>query len=261
MSSLIDETSSEASGQNSESRIITGRRALLGLGVAGAATAVWRASTDSSENPNAGSSSNTETAVTVMTSGTRHSDHLPDLQLTNQSGNSVRLVSDLIRDRIVLISFMYTNCNGICPLTSSLFQRLRRPLYEQFGTDVRLISISLDPVTDTPAELFKYARAFKAEDDQNPPEGLAAWTFLTGTAEDIESARASFGYTDPDPLIDQDRTQHAGLFTFGNDRTNRWCTLPVGLPFDQTLAGVIRTVGTNPEHRYAWLPRPTSDLV
>jgi protein SCO1/2 len=194
-----------------------------------------------------------------MTSGARHSDHLPDLQLTNQSGASVRLVSDLIRDRIVLVSFMYTHCNGICPLTSALFQKLRKPLFEQFGADVRLISISLDPVTDTPAELFKYARAFKAENDQQPPEGLAAWTFLTGTPDDIEAARVAFGYTDPDPVLDKDRTQHAGLFTSGNDRTNRWCTLPVGLPFDQTLAGVIRTVGTSSVHRYAWLPRPTAD--
>ena len=256
MSSSIDGHSET----NSSTKILTGRRALLGLGVAGATTAVWRTATESSQNSAVSKPYNSDPEATVMTSGARHSDHLPDLQLTNQSGASVRLVSDLIRDRIVLVSFMYTHCNGICPLTSSLFQRLRRPLYEQFGTEVRLISISLDPVTDTPAELFKYARAFRAEDDQNPPEGLAAWTFLTGTPEDIEAARVGFGYTDPDPVIDQDRTQHAGLFTFGNDRTNRWCTFPVGLPFDQTLAGVIRTVGTSSVHRYAWLPRPTAEV-
>lgn len=243
----------------SQSRITTGRRALLGLGVAGAAAVAWRKSTDSARGAAGSQSADHPEALTVMTSGARHSDHLPDLQLTNQSGAPVRLVSDLIRDRIVLVSFMYTHCNGICPLTSALFQKLRQPLFEQFGSDVRLISISLDPVTDTPAELFKYARAFKAEDDQNPPNGLAAWTFLTGTPEDIEAARVAFGYTDPDPVLDKDRTQHAGLFTSGNDRTNRWCTLPVGLPFDQTLAGVIRTVGTSSVHRYNWLPRPTAD--
>lgn len=247
------------SAQDSSIRIATRRRALLGLGVAGAATVAWRAATDSTRSEPGPQLPDNAAALSVMTNGARHSDHLPDLQLKNQSGASVRLVSDLIRDRIVLVSFMYTHCNGICPLTSALFQKLRKPLFEQFGTDVRLISISLDPVTDTPAELFKYARAFKAEDDQNPPDGLAAWTFLTGTAEDIEVARVAFGYTDPDPVIDQDRTQHAGLFTFGNDRTNRWCTFPVGLPFDQTLAGVIRTVGTSSVHRYAWLPRPTAE--
>lgn len=239
-------------------KLTTKRRALLGLGVAGVATAAWRSSTESSSNT--AEPQRFDRVLDVVTSGARHSDHLPDLQLTNQSGASVRLVSDLIRDRIVLVSFMYTHCNGICPLTSALFQKLRKPLFEQFGTNVRLISISLDPVTDTPAELFKYARAFKADDDQNPPDGLAAWTFLTGTAEDIEAARVAFGYTDPDPVIDQDRTQHAGLFTFGNDRTNRWCTFPVGLPFDQTLAGVVRIVGTSAVHRYAWLPRPTRDV-
>lgn len=240
--------------------IVTKRRALLGMGMAGAATVAWRIASNHAHDASTGKSEQVAAEAAVMTSGARYSDHLPDLQLTNQSGASVRLVSDLIRDRIVLVSFMYTHCNGICPLTSALFQKLRRPLFEVFGTEVRLISISLDPVTDTPAELFKYARAFKAEDDRNPPEGLAAWTFLTGVADDIEAARIAFGYTDPDPVIDQDRTQHAGLFTFGNDRTNRWCTFPVGLPFDQTLAGVIRTVGTSTAHRYAWLPRPTAEV-
>ena len=123
---------------------------------------------------------------------------------------------------------------------------------------MRLISITLDPLVDTPDELLKYARVRQAENELAPPEGLAPWYFLTGSPEDIEAARVAFGYTDPDPVIDRDRTQHAGLFTFGNDATNRWCTLPVGLPFDQALAGVIRFLGTSGEQRYAWLPRPKS---
>ncbi|MBL8814334.1 MAG: SCO family protein [Planctomycetaceae bacterium] len=243
----------------SAAAVFTGRRALLGLGAAGAAAVAWRTATDSQDQNGHRPQPDMPAAATVMTSGARHSDHLPDLTLTTQTGRQVRLVSDLVRDRIVLVSFMYTHCNGICPLTSALFQKLRKPLFEQFGSDVRLISISLDPITDTPAELLHYSRAFKAENDNSPADGRAAWTFLTGTPENIEAARVAFGYTDPDPAIDQDKTQHAGLFTFGNDKTNRWCTFPVGLPFDQTLAGVVRIVGTSSSHRYAWLPRPGAD--
>lgn len=236
----------------------TGRRALLGAGAAAATAAAWHAIRSRpefkavpTENP----------VAEVKTPGSRYSDHLPDVTLQTQSGTSVRLVTDLIQNKRVLVSFFYTHCNGICPLTSALFQRLRRPLAEQFGDDIRLISVTLDPLVDSPKELRRYARFRDAENETAPPDGLAPWYFLTGTPEDVEAVRVGFGYTDPDPVLDADRTQHAGLFTFGNDRTNRWCTFPVGLEFDQTLAGVVRFLGTSSEHRYGWLPRPTPAMV
>jgi len=47
------------------------------------------------------------------------------------------------------------------------------------------------------------------------------------------------------------------MLTFGNDSTNRWGSLPVGLGARQTLAGVLRVLGTTPEQRYSHLPRPS----
>jgi protein SCO1/2 len=192
----------------------------------------------------------------VMTAGARYSDQLPDVACMTQSGRVVRLVSDLIRDRITLVSFMYTQCNGICPATSGLFHKLRAPLAAEFGDRVCLVSVTLDPLTDTPQRLRQYARNFQAESELSPPQGLASWTFLTGGAEVVESIRRGFGYVDPDPVRDQDRSQHAALFTFGNDSTNRWCTFPAGLPFEQALAGVIRVCGSSSHQRYGRLPVP-----
>jgi hypothetical protein len=47
------------------------------------------------------------------------------------------------------------------------------------------------------------------------------------------------------------------MFTFGNDLTNRWGTLPVGLNVAQTLSGVLRVLGTTHAQRYSHLPRPS----
>ncbi|MCA9057636.1 MAG: SCO family protein [Planctomycetaceae bacterium] len=243
------------SPQNSRS----GRRALLGLGTtAAAAYAANKLLVRPTASPaTVENRSPTDGNSIVRTPGARYSDHLPDVTLTTQSGKSVRLVTDLIQDKRVLVSFFYIQCNGICPLTSALFQQLRQPLREEFGDDVCLISVTLDPHADTPDQLRRYASLRDATDESRTSGELAPWYFLTGSPEDVEQVRVGFGYTDPDPVIDADRTQHAGLFTFGNDRTNRWCTFPVGLPFDQTLAGVVRFLGTSTHHRYAWLPRPS----
>lgn len=243
---------------NQQSQSRPGRRALIGLGTASAGAVALNAICRKGSNDKRSPSGQ---PGTVLTAGSRYSDQLPNVKLQTQSGRSVRLVTDLIQNRRVLVSFFYTHCNGICPLTSSLFHRLRKPLVEQFGEDVCLISVTLDPAVDTPEELQRYAKLFDAEDETHPPAELAPWYFLTGAPSDVEAVRVGFGYTDPDPVLDADRTQHAGLFTFGNDRTNRWCTFPVGLEFDQTLAGVVRFLGTSSEHRYGWLPRPNQTIT
>lgn len=232
----------------------TSRRFLLRASAAAAGTVVAA----SAVRPRMAAPAVTGTlaATRVLTAGARYSDQLPDVECVTQSGRVVRLVSDLIRDRIVLVSFMYTQCNGTCPAASGLFQKLRAPLAAEFGDRVSLVSVTLDPLTDTPERLRQYAATFRAQSEQSSPPGLASWTFLTGAVEGVESIRRGFGYVDPDPVRDQDRSQHAALFTFGNDSTNRWSTYPAGLPFPQLLAGVIRVCGSSSRQRYGRLPVP-----
>lgn len=86
---------------------------------------------------------------------------------------------------------------------------------------------------------------------------MAPWYFLTAPTDIVENVRRRMGHYDPDPVIDADRTQHASLFTFGNDCTNRWATMPVGLPKDQTLSALMRFMGTTFAERYSMLPRPS----
>ncbi|MFM9066429.1 MAG: hypothetical protein ACKOUR_03700, partial [Planctomycetota bacterium] len=66
--------------------------------------------------------------------------------------------------------------------------------------------------------------------------------FLTGRPSDIEKVRQGLGLTDPDPQVDRDRSQHAALLTFGNDRTNRWSTVPVEVPEKRMIQVIVRNL-------------------
>ena len=92
-----------------------------------------------------------------------------------------------------------------------------------------MLSISIDPSNDTPAVLKEYAGIYGHK---------KGWLYLTGDFDEIEDLRHSLGVYDLDPVIDADKTQHAGIITFGNDRTNRWAALP-GLMDARQIARTI----------------------
>ena len=79
-------------------------------------------------------------------------------------------------------------------------------LAERGREDISFLSITMDPEIDTPEVLAKYAKDMRIE---------SGWTFLTGNYGEIDDLRRSLGIYDPDPIVDADKTQHAGLITFG----------------------------------------------
>lgn len=169
----------------------------------------------------------------------RASDRLPDVTLTNHRGEQVRFYSDLIADRPVVINLMYANCSGTCPGTTAKLGAIWADLEQKLGADLRLISVTLDPLHDTPAVLAKYAQPYQPRPEDNL---RSDWQFLTGRPSDIEKVRQGLGLTDPDPQVDRDRSQHAALLTFGNDRTNRWSTVPVEVPEKRMIQVIARNL-------------------
>lgn len=98
---------------------------------------------------------------------------VPDFSLIERSGKPLRLVD--LRDKIWIANFIYTNCKDTCPLQSAEMARLQNDLVDK--TDVKLVSISVDPERDTPQALSRYAERFKADPDR--------WLFLTGEKREI----------------------------------------------------------------------------
>ena len=135
--------------------------------------------------------------------------YFPDVSLTTQDGKTVRFYSDLVKDKFVVVNFLYTHCKKACPLETANLVRVQRRLGDRVGRDIFLYSITLDPQRDTPEVLKAYAQAFHAG---------PGWLFLTGKREDIALIRARLG----------DRTtleDHAIGLSLGNDPQGQWTTL------------------------------------
>ena len=157
--------------------------------------------------------------------------NLPNIQLYTQDGKPVRFYDDLVKDRIVVITFMYTQCTGKCPPTTRSLVKLQDLLGDRVGNDILILSITLDPEVDTPKVLKEYADDFGAG---------PGWIYLTGQYDDIDMLRHKLGVFDPDPILDADKANHAGLLTFGNERTGRWAALPARLDTDELARAVLR---------------------
>ncbi len=83
---------------------------------------------------------------------------IPDVEVLDQHGNALHFYTDLIKDKTVAINFIFTNCTTICPPLAATFARLQKEMGDKVGKDVHLISISVDPLTDTPERLESMGR-------------------------------------------------------------------------------------------------------
>lgn len=143
---------------------------------------------------------------------------LYDIELVDFDGKAVRFKSEAVANRIVVVGFIYTNCTTICPVTSAILgdvqERLMERLGERFGRDVKLITLTVDPATDTPARLKDYAGNFGS------PTG---WLWLTGDKPKVDKVLAGLG------AYAADFTRHSGAVLVGDARSGDW-TRFYGIP-------------------------------
>ena len=145
------------------------------------------------------------------------SRHLPNVLLTTHEGKKVRFYDDLIKDKIVVLNFMYATCEGVCPRITSNLQQVQKLLGDRVGRDIFFYSITLKPEKDTPQVLKKHVAMHKIR---------PGWLFLTGAPADIELLRRKLGFTDPDPVRDRDTANHIGNVRYGNEALMLWAAAP-----------------------------------
>ena len=143
--------------------------------------------------------------------------YFPDLALRTENNRAVRFYDDLIKDKVVVLNFMYAECDGICPGMTANLVKVQKLLGRRVGRDIFMYSLTLEPAHDTPAVLEAYSRGHGAG---------PGWTFLTGRPEDIERLRRSLGFVDPDPAVDQDKASHIGNIRYGNEPAMLWAACP-----------------------------------
>ena len=143
--------------------------------------------------------------------------YFPNFELTTHEGKKVHFYDDLIKDKIVVINFMYVKCQGVCmPVTMNL-KRVQNLLGDRIGRDIFMYSITLKPEEDTPQELKRYVRAHKIK---------RGWTFLTGKPDEINTLRRSLGFKDAKVKLDRDLTNHTGMVKYGNEARQWWAMFP-----------------------------------
>jgi protein SCO1/2 len=158
--------------------------------------------------------------------GSAAANYFTNTVLVDQDGIDRRFYSDLIEGKVAIVNVMFTTCENSCPVMEANFERIEKWLGPRLGESVRLISISIDPETDTPARLKAYAKRFNAK---------PGWYFLSGRRDNVELILRKLG------LYVEQKQDHLNLFLIGNDRTGLW-KKALGISDPDKLIQVVSTV-------------------
>lgn len=135
-------------------------------------------------------------------------NYFPNVPVVDQDGHTLKFYDDVIKGKIVVISFIYTTCPDICPLTTARMAQLADMLGDTVGRDIFLISMTVDPETDTPEKMKAFADAYGAG---------PGWLFLTGKLEDIRAINSKLG-----DRSDRNLSDHRNEIVLGNDEIGDW---------------------------------------
>jgi cytochrome oxidase Cu insertion factor (SCO1/SenC/PrrC family)/cytochrome c2 len=136
--------------------------------------------------------------------------YFPNLSVITQDNKTLRFYDDLIKGKIVVVSFIFTGCSDLCPIETARLAQVKDKLGDAVGRDIFFISMSVDPVHDTPDMLKAFASAFGA--------GAPEWQFVTGNPEDIDAINEKFG----DRSAQRSLSSHRNEILIGNDATGDW---------------------------------------
>jgi protein SCO1 len=137
---------------------------------------------------------------------------LPDVPLIDQDGRRMHLQRDLIDGRTVIINFMFTGCQTVCPpQTALLREAMRRAGERRDAQELLVVSMTVDPLADGPAQL----RAF-GQRHQLTMGVASGWVLLTGGPADVARLLAAFAVPTGAP------GDHPSLLWLGHAPTGRW---------------------------------------
>jgi protein SCO1/2 len=160
---------------------------------------------------------------------------IPDVPVVDQDGKPLRFYSDLVKGKVVAVNFVFTTCTTICPPMGANFAKLQKVLGERVGQDVHLISVSVDPSTDTPERMKAWGQKFGAG---------PGWTLVTGDRNEITRLLKALGVYTPDI------NDHSPLVLVGNDAKGQW-TRAYGLAAPAKVAELIDGVAAPAEAAHA----------
>jgi protein SCO1 len=153
----------------------------------------------------------------------------PPVSSSNEASPSNRRGAGWLRAKVVLLNFMFTSCTTLCPRSTDNLVKVRQALGDHAGRDVFLISVSVDPETDSPAVLKQYAEQHHTR---------AGWMFVNGKKADIDEIQRRLGVFDND----EGKAQHTGRLVYGKEATGSWAAMPIMLSATSVARNVLRLV-------------------
>jgi protein SCO1/2 len=138
-------------------------------------------------------------------------DYFPNVPVVSQDGQTYQFYDDLLKNKKVLIDFIYTRCESVCPLQTAKLAQVQKLLGPRIGRDIFIYSISLDPEHDTPERLKAYAEKFHAG---------PGWLFLTGKKWDINAVRYKLGERN-------EKENHGNTVRIGDVARSLWMRIPL----------------------------------
>lgn len=147
---------------------------------------------------------------------------IPNVRVYDQNGQTLDFYTDLIKGHNVAINFIFSTCTTVCPVLTATFRRVQLEL-EKSQSDIKLISVSVDPTVDTPERLRDFASKFKAG---------PGWTFVTGEKTEIDSLLQRLG------AGAGNKNDHTSMILIGNDPADVW-TRTYGLSSPSVLIKVM----------------------
>ena len=152
--------------------------------------------------------------------------YFSDVELIDQDGHKLKFYTDVLKNKVVAINTFFTTCTSICPPMNRNFEKMQDALGDRLGKDVFLVSISVDPQTDTPTRLKEYGKRFHAK---------PGWLFLTGKKENVDWALYKLGQ------YVESKDEHTSIFIIGNEPKGLW-KKAMGLAKAEELIQILEDV-------------------
>ena len=152
--------------------------------------------------------------------------YFSDVELVDQDGRKVRFYSDVLKGKTVVVNAFFTTCTSVCPPMNRSMEKIQEAFGDRVGRDVFLVSLTVDPATDTPARLKEYAAKFHAG---------KGWAFLTGKKENLDWALYKLGQ------YVEEKESHKTVIIVGNESTGLW-KKALGMARVEELIEIVRSV-------------------
>jgi cytochrome oxidase Cu insertion factor (SCO1/SenC/PrrC family) len=158
--------------------------------------------------------------------------YFTDREVIDQNGRPLRFYSDVLKDRVVLINFIFTNCPDACPMMTQKLIQVRKLLDDSVKDDIWFVSLSIDPERDTPEAMKAFAEKQGVDEHR--------WIFVTGEKANLDHIVKKLGqYT-------EEVEAHSTMMIAGNTRTRHWTRVMPMVPPSGVAAQLSVLAGENP---------------